>query len=228
MSLMRHPLACSRLCSWCAALLLAALAQLGWPQPIHAGESFVYTPPAREPRGERTRYIPEDPNTVMQEIWVFLEEQGLTIETVDPKERLIVARYSGDPRPFLDCGKIEVLRDGLPVQPAQVYSANKGEVRTARTVNGKRYGLLRRLRLDARLMIRVEPRGKGARVFSDAILVTTQELHRLRRGGVPDELVRREVISFRSAETGRFTKGSMCISNGKLEDLPLQRFRKES
>jgi hypothetical protein len=212
-----------------AVLALALwLAWLALDSAALARESFGYLPPEREPRGERTRYVAENSDLVLQEIWAFLEEQGLGIETVDPEQRLIVVRYSGDPRPYLDCGKVQLLVDDKPARPPRVYSANKPQVRTARTIKGKRYGLLRQLRLDARLVIRIEPRGKGSRVFSQAFFVTTQELHRLRRGGVPDELVRREVVSFRSHEAGRFPKGTTCISNGKLEDLPLQRFRKES
>jgi hypothetical protein len=92
-------------------------------------------------------------------------------------------------------------------------------------VSGKRIGLLRELRLDGRVAIRVEPRGKGSRVFSLATFVATKSISRLRKGGVVDDLIERETISFMSDEEGRFAKGTICVSNGKLEDLALQRFR---
>ena len=198
------------------------------PAPASAADEFAYDPPQRSPRGERTRYVDEAPDIVLQELWTFLEEQGLAIETVDPQARLIVARYGGDPRPFIDCGKVETLVGGAAVDPPRVYSANKDEVRAARTVKGRRVGLLRELRLDGRVAVRVEPRGKGSRVYSLATFVATKSIHRLRKGGVRDDLIEREVISFQSDETGRFAKGTECVSNGKLEDLALQRFRKTS
>ena len=207
-----------------ALLALPLLAALG-PAAAPAADEFDYQPPEREPRGERTRYVDEAPDIVLQEIWNFLEEQGLTIESVDPQTRLIIARYRGDPRPYIDCGKVETLADGRPMNPPRVYSANKDEVRAARTVKGKRVGLLRELRLDGRVAIRVEPRGKGSRVFSLATFVATKSISRLRKGGVRDELIERETISFMSDEAGQFAKGTICVSNGKLEDLPLQRFR---
>lgn len=213
---------------WPVAILLALLAASAPPAAAQGRESFRYEPPERTPRGERTRYVDAPPDDVLQELWTMFEEQGLALESVDPQTRLIVARYSGDPRPYLDCGKVEALSDGKPMAPPRVYSANKAEIRSARTYHNKRYGMLRQLQLDARLVIRIEPRGKGSRMFSRATFVATQQQRRLRRGGVPDELVRREVISFESAEAGRFAKGTTCISNGKLEDLPLQRFRKTS
>ena len=101
----------------------------------------------------------------------------------------------------------------------------KAEQRTAKTVNRRRYGLLRELDLDIRLVVRVEPRGRGARVYSDAIYVATKTVQRLRKGGVADELVDREVISFRSDTIGRFAKGTVCVGTGKIEAVPLEPFQ---
>lgn len=203
-----------------AALLVAPSA--GWA----AKESFAYTPPERAPKGQRSRFVNEAPDAVLQMIWTSLEEQGFRIESVDPQQRLVVARYSGDPRPFLDCGVVTLLVDGRPTDPPKTYSASKAEVRTGKWPKGRRYGLLRTLRLDARLVARVEPRGKGAKIYSDAIYVATKSIHRLRKGGKPDELVDRETISFTSAGSGRFTKGTICVGNGRLEGVVLEPFRK--
>lgn len=210
-----------------AGLVLASALLLLPPAPASAKESFAYTPPEREPKGQRTRFVNEPPDAVLQAIWAALETQGLAIESVNPQERLVVARYSGDPRPFLDCGIVTQLVDGRPTDPPRTYSANKAEVRTAKSPKGRRYGLLRALRLDARLVARVEPRGKGARVYSEAVYVATKSIHRLRKGGKPDELVARETVSFTSTESGRFEKGTVCVGNGRLELLPLAPFRKE-
>ena len=50
----------------------------------------------------------------------------------------------------------------------------------------------------------------------------------LDKGGVVDELVDREVISFRSDTVGRFAKGTICIGTGKIEALPLVPFRRST
>jgi hypothetical protein len=139
-----------------------------------------------------------------------------------------VARYSGDPRPFLDCGLVVAQNDGKPVEPPREYSANREQVRTYRSPKGRRVGLLRDLQLDARLVVRVEPRGTGARVFASSIYVATKSINRLRKGGKTDELIDREVISFRSNEAGRFEKGTICVPNGKLEGIALNFFHKGS
>lgn len=193
--------------------------------PVRAIETFAYEPPARQPKGELSRYVRENPDLILEQVWAFVEQQGFTIESVNPQDRVLVARYSGDPRPFLDCGLVVALVDDKPVNPPRHYSANRAEVRTARSPKGRRVGLLRSLNLDARLVVRIEPRGDGARVFANSIYVATKSVHRLRKGGLPDELIDREVISFESNEQGRFSKGTICVPNGKLEAVPLNLFR---
>jgi hypothetical protein len=211
-----------------AATLLACLVAAWLPARAQAIDGFAYTPPERAPKGELTRFVPEHPDLVLEQVWAFVEEQGFALESVDPQARLLVARYNGDPRPYIDCGLVTALEDGVPVDPPRQYSANKPEVRTAKEPKGRRIGLLRRMELDARLVVRVEPRGSGARIFASSIYVATKSVNRLRRGGRPQELVDREVISFQSGEEGRFAKGTICVATGKLESVPLSLFRKTS
>ncbi|MGE3290259.1 MAG: hypothetical protein AB7I59_15225 [Geminicoccaceae bacterium] len=208
-----------------AALLAAGLVLTSLSAPAGAIESFDYEPPSRAPKGELSRFVQESPELVLEQIWAFVEQQGFTIESVNPRDHVLVARYSGDPRPFLDCGVVEALVDERPVDPPRQYSANRAEVRTSRSPKGRRVGLLRRLNLDARLVVRVEPRGDGSRVFANSIYVATKSVNRLRKGGRADELIDREVISFQSNEEGRFSKGTICVPNGKLEAVPLNLFK---
>ena len=208
--------------------LVAWLVTAASAAPSLAIESFDYLPPERGPKGELSRFVPENPDVVLEQVWAFIEQQGFTLESVNPQERVLVARYSGDPRPYVDCGLVIALQDGKPTDPPRQYSANKPEVRTAKAPKERRIGLMRRMRLDARLVVRVEQRGKGARVFSASTYVAAKSVNRLRKGGRPDELVDQEVISFQSGEEGRFEKGTVCVATGKLEGLPLSLFRKAS
>ena len=214
-----------RTCRLLAPAMAWLVAALG-AGPARAIDSFDYTPPERGPKGELSRFVPENPDIVLEQVWAFIEQQGFTLESVNPQERILVARYSGDPRPYVDCGLVTALDDGRPADPPRQYSANKPEVRTAKTPKGRRIGLLRRMQLDARLVVRVEPRGTGARVFSVSTYVAAKSINRLRKGARPDELVDQEVISFQSGEEGRFAKGTVCVATGKLESLPLSLFRK--
>ena len=190
--------------------------------------TFAYAPPEQAPKGERSRYVDEAPAIVFERIWSFLEENGLSIASVDPQQRILVAQYQGDPRAYLDCGTVIPLVGGEPSEAAKPFSAAKPEIRTAKTVNKRRYGLLRQLGLDMRLTVKVEPRGRGARVYSEAIYVATKSVHRLRKGGRPVELLDREVISFMSDSAGQFAKGTRCVGTGKIEALPLAPFKKTS
>ena len=221
----------SRLIARTAALLALGLtipATVWSAPPTFETQTFAYRPPEREPKGLRTRYIDEPPDFILERIWAFLEESGLSIASVDPQQRIIVAQYSGDPRPYVDCGEVVPLINGVPAEQAKPFSAAKQEVRTAKTVNKRRYGLLRRLALDIRLTVQVEPRGRGARVYSQAIYVATKTSNRIYKGGRPGELLDREVVSFMSNTIGRFDKGTECVATGKIETLPLAPFKRSS
>ena len=213
---------------WLAGVFAVGLVATSFTGAARAIENFVYEPPTREPKGELSRFVRENPDIVLEQVWAFVEQQGFSIESVNPQDRILVARYSGDPRPFLDCGLVVAQNDGKPVEPRREYSANREQVRTYRSPKGRRVGLLRDLQLDARLVVRVEPRGTGARVFASSIYVATKSINRLRKGGKTDELIDREVISFRSNEQGRFEKGTICVPNGKLEGIALNLFHKGS
>ncbi len=209
-----------------AALLLAAAAA---GAAAAERNSFAYDPPDRPPRGARIRYVELPAELALNQIAAHLRGQGLTVEKVDESERLVVARFSGDPRDYVDCGVVRMLVDGKAARPPKQYSANRPETRTYRTVRGgRRVGILRELHLDARVAVRVEESGKGARVTSDAIYVLTKTSSRLFKGGEPGPAVNREVASFKSSEIGRFKKGTSCIASGRLEDLPTATLRKSS
>ena len=49
-------------------------------------------------------------------------------------------------------------------------------------LDGQRIGLLREMRLDARLALEVEAQGKGTRVTADAIYVLTKTISRVFKG----------------------------------------------
>jgi hypothetical protein len=204
-----------------------ARAEAPSPSPFQT-QSFRYSPPERSPKGERRRYVDAAPDAVFAEVWAHLESQGMALQSVDPSTRTVVARFAGDPRTYIDCGSVTLLVNGRPGDPPKTFSAAKAEVRTAKTVNKRRYGLLRQLRLDVRLVARVEPKGKGSYVFTEAIYVATKTTHRLRKGGVPEAMVGREVISFNSETRGQFERGTVCVANGKAEGIPLEPFKKQS
>jgi hypothetical protein len=207
------------------ALLLAVLLQ----EAALAAEprnSFLYRPPDRPPRGERNHYVEAPPEWLLDQVAAHLRELGLKVEETNKTERRVVARYSGDPREFVDCGVVEMLIDGQRSVPPKQYSANRPETRTYRASDGRRIGFLREMRLDARVAVEVEAQGKGSRVTTNAIYVLTKTISRVYKGGEPGAVIDREVMSFESTEIGRFKKGTSCVATGRLEDLPVAPFRK--
>ena len=195
--------------------------------PARAIDSFDYTPPERGPKGELSRFVPENPDIVLEQVWAFIEQQGFTLESVNPQERILVARYSGDPRPYVDCGLVTALDDGQPADPPRQYSANKPEVRTCQDPQGAAH---RPVAAHAARRPAGGPgraaRHRGAGVRRSRPTSPPRASTACARVRRPDELVDQEVISFQSGEEGRFAKGTVCVATGKLESLPLSLFRK--
>lgn len=210
-------------------LVLSGHAAAPAPRVATAGHnSFVYRPPERTASGPRTHYVEAPPEWVLDRMAENLKRDGLSVAPREAGDRRLIALYSGDPREFVDCGVVEMLVEGRRERPPKTYSANRPETRTYRVVDGHRIGLLREMRLDARLVVEVEPQGKGTRVTSEAIYVLTKTTSRIYKGGQPGEALDHEVMSFTSSEIGRFKKGTSCVATGKLEDLPTQALKKVS
>jgi hypothetical protein len=209
-------------------LLAAAVLAVDGASAAEPRNSFTYRPPERPPRGERSHYVEAPPEWLLDHVAAHLRELGLRVEETNKNERRLIARYSGDPREFVDCGVVEMLIDGERSDPPKQYSANRPETRTYRAASGKRVGLLREMKLDARVAVEVEAQGKGSRVTTNAVYVLTKTVSRVYKGGEPGSVIDREVMSFESTEMGRFKKGTSCVATGRLEDLPVVPYRKSA
>src|SRR5690242_5144413 len=158
------------------------------PRAAAAGHNgFVYRPPERTASGPRTHYVEAPPEWVLDRTAENLKREGLSAAPREAGDRRLIALYSGDPREFVDCGVVEMMVDGRSERPPKLYSANRPETRTYRMVDGQRIGLLREMRLDARLVLEVEAQGKGTRVTADAIYALTKTISRVYKAGQPGE-----------------------------------------
>jgi hypothetical protein len=224
-------------CSFAAALILAAALREAVPAAMAAPvadpeqrNSFVYEPPSQRPQDKRSQQFVAPANWLLDRMAKHLREFGMQVEWAASSNHTLVALYSGDPREFVDCGLVRMMLNGERSQPAQQYSANRPETRTYRFFRGRRIGLLREMRLDARLTVEVrqDKRDEGVQVTTKAIYVLSKMISRMYKGGEAGPVVEREVISFVSGEVGRFQKGTSCVATGRLEDLPVLPFKKST
>ena len=140
-----------------------------------------------------------------------LIQADLEIDLADPERGIIVARYSGDPEPYVTCGWILVDRGGeLEEIPASGATSFK------RVVQGRRLEVNRDLNLDARLVVEVNPDGDGAAVETTSNYVLTKTVAAANQAGWTRGRAQ-EVVSFSSGGRGEFSKGTICQSNGALE-----------
>ena len=142
-------------------------------------------------------------------------QSPLEVDLADPGRGIIVARYSGDPEPYVTCGWILVDRGGeLEQVPAS------GQASFERVVQGRRLEVNRDLHLDARLVVEVKPDRDGAAVETTSNYVLTKTVAAENQAGWSQGRAQ-EVVSFSSGGRGEFSKGTICQPNGALESTVL-------
>jgi hypothetical protein len=174
-----------------------------------------YAPPNAEPAEPGSAYAGQTADLIWNQLLDRLIQSPLQVDLADPERGIVVASYSGDPEPYVTCGWILVDRGGeLEEVPAS------GEASFRRVVQGRRLEVNRGMKLDARLVVKVEPDGGGAAVETTSNYVLTKTIEAADRAGRSRGRAH-EVVSFSAGERGEFSKGTVCQPNGALERIVL-------
>jgi hypothetical protein len=174
-----------------------------------------YAPPTEQPVAPRAASVGQPAGLIWNQVLDRLIQTGLQIDLADPERGIIVARYSGDAEPYVTCGQIVVRRGG----EAEEVPAS-GAASFDRMVNGRRLELDRDMRLDARLVVKVDPGADMADVDTMSNYVLTKTVVAADQAGRQRGRAR-EVVSFSGGGRGTFNKGTVCQPTGDLEQIVL-------
>jgi hypothetical protein len=193
------------------ALLLGALA--GCATPAEPPE-IRYLPPDGAPPQTGELRLPRSERLVWNQLLGGLQQSPLTVERADRQAGLIVTTYEGDPEPYVDCGWI------MAYSPQNLVRtpATAAEAIFDRSGRAERLSVKRRLGLNGRLVVQVQPVEAGTLLSVDSTYVLTKALEVAQASGQPQERSY-EIISFTTAEQGRFASGTVCHPTGELERL---------
>jgi hypothetical protein len=197
-----------------AALGLIALALAGCA--TGRPPEIDYLAPTGVAPTARSAVIAQDPDLVIGNLVDRLQQENFKITHLDEQAGDVVAQYSGDPTPYVDCGWIVTYRTGgLERVPAASASS------TFAHMFGKRELELKRdLRLDSRMVVRFDRQGSETVVSPTTTYVLTKTVDAIGSDGVRRGQSR-ETISFDTGESGKFSKGTVCQPNGQLEGVVL-------
>jgi hypothetical protein len=193
-------------------LIAVALGGCATPRPPEIG----YLAPTGVPPTARSAVIAQPSELVFGNLVDRLQQEDFKVIHLDEQAGDVVVQYSGDPEPYVDCGWIITYQTGeLDRIPAATASASFDHELEKTVVK-----LKRDLRLDGRMTIRFDRQGPETLVSPATTYVLTKTVDVTR----PDGTSRgqsRETISFATGETGKFSKGTVCQPNGRLERLVL-------
>jgi hypothetical protein len=200
---------------WAVCLALTALGSVGCATSPPVPPKVDYLAPSGVAPAARSAVIQQPPDLLLGAIVDRLQQGPFTITEVDEEDDFVVARYSGDPEPYVDCGWIVTYDVGeLERIPAATAGASFD-----RMIERDPMKLDRQLRLDARMVVSLTPRGAGTVVSTDATYVLTKMIDAAGRGGARAQA--RETNSVGTGESGGFAKGTRCQPNGRLERVVL-------
>jgi hypothetical protein len=193
-------------------LMMLALGACGTARPPEIG----YLAPTGVAPTARSAVIAQPPDLVVGNLVDRLQQENFKVTHLDEKAGDVVVEYSGDPEPYVDCGWIVTYRtnklDRIPAARADASFDHRFEKDVVT--------LERDLRLDGRMVVRFDHQGRDTLVSPEATYVLTKTVDVTRSDGVSRGQTR-ETVSFGTGEVGRFSKGTVCQPNGRLERLVL-------
>jgi hypothetical protein len=193
-------------------LIMLALGGCATPRPPEIG----YLAPTGVPPAARSAVIAQPAELVFGNLVDRLQQADFKVTHLDEQARDVVVEYSGDPEPYVDCGWIVTYQTGeLDRIPAASASASFDHEIEKTVVK-----LKRDLRLDGRMVIRLDREGPDTVVSPSTTYVLTKTIGVTRPDGTPRGQSR-ETVSFATGETGKFSKGTVCQPNGRLERVVL-------
>lgn len=176
-----------------------------------------YVPPTSLPAQPRRTMVQSDLTQVWNGLLGFLHQSDFDIDHQDLAKRLIVARYSGNPEPFIDCGSIVTDENGVLGQvPGAI-----GQVSLNHDLDGQPVILNRFLSLDGRIIIRLQESAVGTVVSTDTTYVVTKTVNIETSSGDTVE-GSHETVNFSAGKRAEFSKGTACQPTGSLDFAVLQ------
>ncbi len=197
--------------------LLATMTIFGCTMQKPLKDMVGYVPPTRLPAPAKKTLVGDRIDVVWEGLVDFLERSEFELTQADKSEHLLVARYSGDPEPYVDCGSIVTHERGT-------LSQIPGSARSAKlnyNLESEPVVLNRTLDLDSRIVIKLTDRPSGTVISTDSTYVVTKSVDIIDAAGNISE-GSRETIDFPAGERGDFSKGTACQPNGFLDQAVLK------
>jgi len=189
-----------------ASTLLLAGCVTGNIEPV----TLDYAPPQVDPTAKRSQEWPGRADRMLPSLAVGLTSAGFEDVDTATTGDAVIARYSGELEPFVDCGTLR-----LPGE-ATSRPAAAAELDIGAFANQPSWTAIRQMRLDARMMTRTRPSEVGFMTRSEVTYVVTRTIDTMNASGAVLG-TDRALISFESGGVGRFANGTVCQPTGVLE-----------
>jgi len=188
----------------------------GAPVMKASAETLRYQRPSGAPGSKLEQSVAAPVAITWDAVQQTLAAAGFTFSELDERTGLIVARYGGEPRDFVDCGTI--VGEDAATGVAWREDATAPRLTLARSTGDRLVTIERTLLLDARLVVQIRPDGEGSFLQAIANYVVSKKTDAWSDPGTR-YASGIESIGFSTGGSSRFAKGTECWPTGRLERL---------
>jgi hypothetical protein len=192
-----------------------------------------YTKPKTQPEAEQAR--PVAPGTVVVDrprdvVWRQLlanaAKSNFSVSEVNPKTWTVQLRYTGDPKDYIDCGRVRSPVKTAKGEKIYEFSAAKAYQQYQLQSGGRLYVVDRRMNIDVRATVNLEAVGQTRTHGSLAARYSVTRDQSVTGSGKPFAVT--DTVKFSGRETATFPNApTNCHATGRLEDELLALLKQE-
>lgn len=182
---------------------------------------FSYTPPSTSYSVENEKIVNQPFNKVWAQSVSQLSKQFFVINNIDKDSGLINISYSGNPQPYIDCGRIMSFVQNARGKRTYDFPAAE-QFKEYEILSNAMYGVTHQMKLEGRANLILQPAtASTTRVTVNARYNVTRETTvRNVGGGLPQRTLMTE--SLNTGGSLRFPDsssqgGTVCVATGELE-----------
>jgi hypothetical protein len=204
-----------------SALLAGCATTAGGPGAPPAAGGVEYRQPEAVSESKFSKTVNKPLDTAWRALSAGVEKSPFLLQNANSQGATMTLRFSGDPEPYVDCGRI--VSEAKNAKGKRKYDFPASSARQQYEIVGKKglYAVDRRMTLEAKIQVALNEVGPAkTRARAKAYYTLTKTILVRRVGALAGDTTR-DKVEFDSAGAGVFQvggkDGTVCRATGKLE-----------
>ena len=195
---------------------LLALMVIAFTGCISGG--IVYNQPTSSPDRIKAITVNKDFDYVWKKLINGLGDSYYVINTIEKVSGIINLSYSGDPKPYIDCGSISSDVSNARGKRSYVFDANEKYKEYEVTTKGLLFFVKRKLTLNGRINVIVQKVSSNETTVKVRVRYIAERTADIQQAGIPRSNRLQDTMNFDTGTCDSLASGTTCCSKGKMEN----------